>query len=436
MSMFLGELNDEDFNAPLDLDVKAVEAAMAGASAPAPAVPIDEAPLVESPAPPPTKEQMNALGQAAFQADEIHEQIFTLYEQVVEYFKPVMNVLVATPGAPAGVVAKLHSTVFCVNDVQWLFENDFTEVNNLHEAIVQIFPLSSVSSSTLPQDLWIQSYNTGEFIDITDPAHFSFIGHMRQKDNFGYIFNKCKLCCQEKVARTNRHMDSMVDLLFVKLTDIITVLREKRSYASMVKNPAALSEPLPLPAIMEAGAPAPVAPAAPAEPPKVEAAPQPIVVVLPAEIAQTPPPPPQPLPALPAVVLEAVQAPAAVLPPPMPIKVPSPVAVVTPAPVSAQSAKSVRASPARAPLLPIPRFVRPRVVPTPAARTVASSSSITSVNGDVSSTINLLRNLHKSQPAQASGRSPLVERMEQMDEEEEDANVSDLSEDEDSEELF
>ena len=219
-NIFLGGISDDDFSAPIELDAlldavseaAVAEEPQAGAAPPAPVAL--------------TAEQLNALGKATFVRDEIHEQIFAFYEQVSEYFKPLVLVTVTSEDGAQRTVP--HPSVFCVNDLQYLFENQYADVDRIKEALIHCFPLTRVVKTDEPQELWIQNITTGEFIPITKPLEFSIMGFLMQKEELGYVLHKCRPNSAESNARTTRQIVELFELCFARLKQMTEALRESR----------------------------------------------------------------------------------------------------------------------------------------------------------------------------------------------------------------
>jgi hypothetical protein len=217
----LGEITDEDFQAPIaadaepDADAPADDENIAGKSRPRE----------------PTAEELNAKGKQVFQNDEIMSQIFAVYEQIRQFFPPLINVTVTADDGSSQTVP--HSTVFCCNDVQYLFENQYSDIYKLspREALIHLFPLVRVVKESSRQDLWIQSQNTGEYLHISRPHEFSIMGFLMEKDQYGYVLHKCRPSSTETNTRTTRQIGELFEQCFSKLVSVTTVFREKKLYS-------------------------------------------------------------------------------------------------------------------------------------------------------------------------------------------------------------
>jgi hypothetical protein len=114
---------------------------------------------------PPTKEELNARGKQEFADSNLHVNTFLIANAVQNVLRPFVSmVLPPTPGSSQLRIVN-EPTVYAVNDLQYVFENDYAKVlEERGKVTLMLTPVVALSSKAKAQSLTLYSGDADNFV--------------------------------------------------------------------------------------------------------------------------------------------------------------------------------------------------------------------------------------------------------------------------------
>lgn len=160
--------------------------------------------------------QLNAKGKKRFKEEKIHWQLIQYHKLVSLYFEPVRRV--EDPDETQDRRRyKLTDTIYCMNDVQYEFENHYAEVDQTKSFMVQIFALPIFGND---EEASLRCKYEGNYVTVEHPEDFGFLAYLKEGKNGRFAFERTFISSEEKPYRSQQTISRTVTSFLSKLTDL------------------------------------------------------------------------------------------------------------------------------------------------------------------------------------------------------------------------
>lgn len=181
---------------------------------------------------PPTREELNARGKVEFRGSNLHVNTFYLAHAIQTVLRPFVSmILPPVPGSSQPRIVN-EPTVYAVNDLQVVFENDFAKVLEEKRKLTVMFtPIVHLSGKSKAQTLTLYSGEAENFVlaPVSSVETFAIVFQLEGPD---YKVTKFQFSGIQNDARTKRFLECSVPRIREYLASNNLIAESKKAAGS------------------------------------------------------------------------------------------------------------------------------------------------------------------------------------------------------------
>lgn len=167
--------------------------------------------VVVPPAPaPPTREELNARGKVEFRGSNLHVNTFYLAHAVQTVLRPFVSMILPPVAGSSQLRIVNEPTVYAVNDLQVVFENDFAKVLEEKRKLTVMFtPIVNLSGKAKSQTLTLYSGDAENYVlaPVSSVETFAIVFQLEGPE---YKVTKFQFSGIQNDARTKKFLECSV----------------------------------------------------------------------------------------------------------------------------------------------------------------------------------------------------------------------------------